>query len=185
MFITGRPGYIIEFAFMRIFEFLLKDDGIFPNSTLPALIYLQAFEQAAPSVMERIFESNDWSNSWRDSIYPYHHYHSITHEVLGIYEGACDLILGGDHGVSCTVKAGDAIIIPAGVAHKNLSATENFKCIGAYPEGKSFDINYGRIGERPGTDKNIANVPLPDTDPVFGPEGNLLNFWSVKVTPAH
>ncbi|HMH33167.1 MAG TPA: hypothetical protein VK543_09075 [Puia sp.] len=170
---------------MRIFEFLLKDDGIFPNSTLPALIYLQAFEQAAPSVMERIFESNDWSNSWRDSIYPYHHYHSITHEVLGIYEGACDLILGGDHGVSCTVKAGDAIIIPAGVAHKNLSATENFKCIGAYPEGKSFDINYGRIGERPGTDKNIANVPLPDTDPVFGPEGNLLNFWSVKVTPAH
>jgi len=38
-------------------------------------------------------------------------------------------------------------------------------------------MNYGKPGERPHTDKNIQQVPLPDADPVYGLEGDLLKFW--------
>jgi len=53
--------------------------------------------------------------------------------VLGIYSGSCDVLLGGEKGIQFTVNPGDIIIIPAGIAHKNVGATEDFKCIGAYP----------------------------------------------------
>jgi uncharacterized protein YjlB len=50
--------------------------------------------------------------------------------------------------------------------------------VGAYPKGQeNYDMNYGKEGERPQTDKNIANVPRPDTDPVYGSEGPLLKKW--------
>jgi uncharacterized protein YjlB len=32
-------------------------------------------------------------------------------------------------------------------------------------------MNYGKPGERPPPDKNIARVALPQTDPVFGKTG--------------
>jgi uncharacterized protein YjlB len=38
-------------------------------------------------------------------------------------------------------------------------------------------MNYGKPGERPKTDDNIASVPLPKTDPVFGKGGGLLEIW--------
>jgi uncharacterized protein YjlB len=39
---------------------------------------------------------------------------------------------------------GDVLLIPAGVAHKNVGASIDFKCVGAYPGGKEFDINLGK-----------------------------------------
>jgi uncharacterized protein YjlB len=171
-------GLII--SMVQVFKYLLQDDGVFPNSKFPVIIYRNAFNiplPQDPEKIEKIFALNDWTNSWRNGIYHFHHYHSIVHEVLGIYSGSCDLILGGEKGIQFTVNIRDVIIIPAGVAHKNAGATHDFKCVGAYPDGKSFDINYGKPGERPQTDKNIQKVPLPGAEPVFGAEGQLFQFW--------
>ena len=38
-------------------------------------------------------------------------------------------------------------------------------------------MNYGRPGERPQADRNIAQVTLPKTDPVYGRDGQLTKYW--------
>ena len=68
-------------------------------------------------------------------------------------------------------------MIPAGVSHKNISQSSDFKVVGAYPPGQKWDMNYGKPEERPKADQNIARVSLPPTDPVYGKEGLLLNYW--------
>ena len=40
------------------------------------------------AVFEELFETNRWGDFWRDGIYNYDHYHSRTHEVLGIARGS-------------------------------------------------------------------------------------------------
>jgi uncharacterized protein YjlB len=86
--------------------------------------------------------------------------------------------LGGDNGVLISIGAGDVIIIPAGVAHKNMGSSDDFGVVGAYPAGQNWDMNYGKGHERPQADKNIARVPLPEKDPVFGAGGPLGQHWS-------
>jgi uncharacterized protein YjlB len=164
----------------KIPHYIIPDNGVFPNSVLPVLFYKSVFQlpnDHAPGVIEEIFDENDWANSWRNGIFNYNHYHSITHEVLGVYCGDCHIQLGGDRGIQLLLDKGDVLIIPAGVAHKNIGSSVNFKCIGAYPNGKEFDINLGKSGERPGTDKNISKVPMPKTDPLYGKEGCLSMYW--------
>ena len=162
-------------------EFLLKGDSRFPNSNLPVLLYkgILNIPFLFPTVHVRnLFKSNGWSNSLDNGIYGYHHYHSISHEVLGIYGGKTTLQLGGEKGVKITVEKGDVLVIPAGVAHKNLGKAEDVKCIGAYPGGMEYDMNYGKPGERPQTDKNIKKVPIPETDPVKGKNDGLTVIWN-------
>lgn len=75
------------------------------------------------------------------------------------------------------VEAGDVIVIPAGVAHKRESASADFLVVGAYPPGQKWDLLRGEDGERPEADERIAEVPLPQTDPVGGAAGPLLRAW--------
>ena len=89
-------------------------------------------------------------------------------------------MLGGDRGTVYKLAKGDVLIIPAGVAHKSVEYTADFVCVGAYPEGKEYDINYGEPGEHPGVDENIQQVPVPETDPVYGNEGPLHDYWKQK-----
>ncbi|HEY1024581.1 MAG TPA: cupin domain-containing protein [Sphingobacteriaceae bacterium] len=157
------------------------DDGSFPNNpVLPIMVYKGALllhpEQDAPAV-KKIFEEHGWSNSWEAGIYDYHHYHSVTHEVLGVICGKAEVQLGGPEGVCVELVRGDVVVIPAGVAHKCLSSSKDFRVVGAYPEGRNYDMNYGREGERPRVDDNIRNVSVPDTDPVYGSEGPLIKNW--------
>jgi uncharacterized protein YjlB len=158
----------------------LKDDGTFPNNaSLPTLIYQGAMEQSddLAAIIEETFQKNQWEGTWRNGIYTYHHYHSTAHEVLGIYQGTAKVQLGGPKGIIAEVKAGDVILIPAGVSHKNLEASADFACVGAYPSGQEYDMNYGKEGERPEADENIKNLPLPPTDPVYGEDGPLMEYW--------
>ena len=164
----------------KIPAFSISDNGTFPNSVLPVLLYKAVFHlpnDHSPNLIEKVFGNNNWSNSWRNGIYTYNHYHSNTHEVMGVYSGDCHVLLGGDRGIQLMVEKGDVLLIPAGVAHKNIGASLDFKCVGAYPEGKDFDINLGKSGERPGTDKNIRKVHIPKTDPIYGKEGCMNLYW--------
>ena len=160
-------------------QFSFRDDGVFPNSVLPVLLYRQAFTEAEDraSVVEQCFAENDWTNSWRNGVYSFAHYHSTTHEVLGAYGGAATLRLGGEHGKNVEVHGGDVIVIPAGVAHQNIGASADFAVVGAYPDGRDWDLLRGLPGERPKVNRNIAALPIPDNDPIYGPEGPLPQIW--------
>jgi uncharacterized protein YjlB len=163
-------------------KFYLKDDGVFPNNSLPVLYYpgvllLPGLFPAGE--VKDIFTQNDWKNPWQSGIYTFHHYHSNTHEVIGVVRGETTIELGGDNGVRLKIQKGDVIILPAGTAHKNLGDENAVVCVGAYPKGKEYDMFYGQEGDRPGTDENIKKVKIPDHDPVFGTQGGVLKYWIV------
>ena len=161
---------------------ILKDDGTYPNhAVLPLLAYQGAVTipgHNPAAIFEALFEANQWGGSWRNGVYGYHHYHSRAHEVLGVYSGTAKVQLGGEQGISVSISQGDVVIIPAGVAHKNLGASHDFRIVGAYPFGQSPDMCYGRPGERPQADHNIASVTLPQSDPVYGIHGPLKEHWA-------
>ena len=161
-------------------SFELADTGVFPNSRLPALIYRGVLSNSkdAASDFESLFERNGWTDSWRNGLYRAHHYHSTAHEVLGVFRGSVKLRLGGPEGSLVELRAGDAAVIPAGVAHKNEAQSADFAVVGAYPAGTSADLRYGKPTERPRSDQNIAKVPLPALDPLNGAGGALARLWS-------
>lgn len=164
---------------METLQFQFEDDGMIPNSVFPLVIYKKAFPFAdyLDNVIQKAFAKNNWSNSWRNGIYPYHHYHSICHEALGVYSGSAQLQLGGDRGSCVEVVAGDVIIIPAGVGHKKITASDDFAVLGAYPAGMEYDLMKAENGDRPSADERIAKVPFPDKDPVKGNKGGIMEFW--------
>ena len=124
-----------------------------------------------------LFEKNNWRNSWANGIYSYHHYHSITHEVLGISRGSATVRLGGENGRDVPIAAGDVVILPAGSGHKKVGSSVDFEVVGAYPDGMDFDIRTGKYGDRPEADRNIMKVPIPVKDPVFGSHGGITEYW--------
>ncbi len=69
-----------------------KKNNFFPNSALPVLICQKAIElpkqkHVAGDMLQTIFTKNKWGNSWGNGIYDFHHYHSNTHECMGIAAG--------------------------------------------------------------------------------------------------
>lgn len=161
---------------------LFADDGRIPNSPLPLLLYRGAFvpdgagDPAAAFV--RLFAQNGWRGAWRNGIYPFHHFHSTTHEVLGVARGQARVRLGGERGAGLVLAAGDVVVIPAGVGHKNEGASPDFLVVGAYPEGRDWDLRRGDPAERPEVLANLASVPLPAADPIHGPNGPLPRLWA-------
>jgi uncharacterized protein YjlB len=162
-----------------------SESGSFPNSQHPVLVYRQVHTPSGGTeridlarFFEQLFAENGWPPAWRNGIYTRHHYHSSAHEALAVYSGSVRARLGGPEGQVIELCAGDVVVIPAGVAHCNEGQSSDFKVVGAYPDGSDFDMNYGRSGERPGSDQRIALVPLPSADPVHGQSGALLQLWS-------
>lgn len=57
-----------------------------------------------------------------------------------VFQGGSRLVLGRERhdtatgGVEVDVKAGDVIVVPAGVSHRSLSAYGDYRYIGVYPE---------------------------------------------------
>ncbi len=154
------------------------DDGIFPNSALPLLVYRAALP-ADPAAMQRAFAANGWSNAWRNGIFTYHHFHSTAHEVLGIAAGEVRVIFGGPSGQEVTVTAGDVVVIPAGIAHRNLGHSAGLLVVGAYPGGMDYDIRRGDPAEIAACRQAIAAVKLPAADPVAGPAAGLRRLWTM------
>ncbi|KAK9791345.1 hypothetical protein WJX73_002544 [Symbiochloris irregularis] len=117
-------------------------------------------------------------------MFPFSHFHSNVHEALGIFRGSALLQFGGDAdaAVQEDVSAGDLIVIPAGVAHKQVEAKGNFMMVGAYPKGApSWDCFKGEGGEQEWQQAmaSIKRTRMPDQDPVFGsdPKAPLFEHW--------
>jgi len=165
---------------LTIIRHMLADDGVFPNNArIPLLLYLQAVPvdvDDLASDFEVLFSEHAWVNAWRNGIYTFHHYHSTAHEVLGLYRGRAVVQFGGEGGITTSVKAGDVVVIPAGVAHKKLSSSPDLAVVGAYPYGQRWDMNYGKSEERPQADQNIRRLSQPEQDPI-GAEPGLTQIW--------
>ena len=160
---------------------LFADDGVIPNHPLwPLIIYRSVVEfkdRLDPAaVMEDLFEANGWSDTWRDGIYDYAHYHSRIHEVLGVARGRGRVRVGGNKGRIFTLKAGDVAILPAGTGHQQLSADDDFLVVGAYPPTGKYD-ECTTAEDRTTALKTIRKVPRPRKDPVYGSDGPLLTQW--------
>ncbi|AQQ53977.1 cupin domain-containing protein [Planococcus lenghuensis] len=154
-----------------------QDDGNIPNNpNLPVLLYKGAFSEN-PSAIEKTFNKHDWTNSWQGGVFDYHHYHSNTHEVLGVRSGSAAIRLGGEQGKTVTVEAGDVAVLPAGTGHKKLEASDDFQVVGAYPSGINPNKKLGKPEERPYALEEIASVPLPMQDPIYGEDGPLFEAW--------
>lgn len=168
----------------RVEEYRFEDDGRIPNNPgLPLLYYPRALgeEYRDPGRCRELLRENGWGGAWVNGVFSYHHYHSVSHEVLCVVSGTARLELGGPSGKTFDVEAGDVIVIPAGVGHRNAGSDGSFRVVGAYPPGQErYDIRTGEPGERPGVLENIRRVALPDSDPVFGPEGPLVERWGIR-----
>jgi uncharacterized protein YjlB len=169
----------------RLETVIFEDDGRVPNSRLPVILYRAAIEpgRADPALaFEQRFARNDWTASWRWSVYTFHHYHSTSHEVLGIAAGRATLRLGGRNGRDFKVEAGDVIALPAGTGHKRVEASPDFLVVGAYPEGRARDLIKPYATNAATHDRalqRIAALPRPKFDPVQGKDGAVLRLWNV------
>ncbi len=168
---------------MRMETATFEDDGRVPNSRFPAILYRGAIEpdEVDPALaFERRFAENDWKNSWRWNIFTFHHYHSTSHEVLGIAVGHATLRLGGRRGRDFTVAAGDVVALPAGTGHKRIASSRDFLVVGAYPEGRDRDLIKPYATPAALHDaalQRIAALPCPSFDPVEGRGGALTRLW--------
>lgn len=98
--------------------YFFPDDGRIPNHPdFPLVVYQNALKDTG--LAERIVTRHGWSNSWSGSVFPYHHYHSNTHEVLIALRGEAVIQFGGEKGAAIPFKSGDAVVIPAGVDIKS------------------------------------------------------------------
>ena len=103
-------------------HYLFAGGGDVPNNPrLPLIVYRGALESGGDAAARcvALFDRNGWTGAWQNGIYSRHHYHSSAHAVLGIAAGWVRVRLGGEGGQSVELRAGDVVMIPAGVAHKN------------------------------------------------------------------
>ena len=152
----------------------------FPNNALPLIVYPGVFspDQAGARVFQALFEKNGWPGAWVDGVYPFYHFHARAHEVLGCARGWARVRLGGPSGRVFTLNAGDAALLPAGLAHCLVEASPDYRIVGSYPRGHSPDLERGDPARYRQAVEEIAGVPRPLTDPVYGPEGPVMTAWA-------
>jgi uncharacterized protein YjlB len=132
-------------------------DQIPNHPRFPVLIY-----RGVDDARERI-AANGWGGSWVNGVFPFHHFHSTSHEVLAVLSGSATLELGGPQGEAFEVRAGDVLVLPAGTGHRRVGADGDFSVLGAYPPGQE-DYDVLRADE-PGARERIASLPVP-SDPL-------------------
>src|SRR5712671_1763119 len=102
--LTGiaRPEAVIPRK-RKAHAILFKGDGETPNNPdFPLILYRSPVRLAGapdpPAVFEVLFAGAGWKPAWRDGIYPYNHFHTGTHEVIGIARGHARVRYGGSKG---------------------------------------------------------------------------------------
>ncbi|MFX5793734.1 hypothetical protein ABTD98_21940, partial [Acinetobacter baumannii] len=79
----------------------LRGNGRVPNSRLPLLIY-RGVAKNGPVVLEEQLRDNAWPPDWHSGfgMYPRHHVHSDTHELIAVTRGTLTGRFGGHDGIS-------------------------------------------------------------------------------------
>jgi uncharacterized protein YjlB len=140
-------------------------------------VYRNAAEQHPERLIER-FRSNGWLNNWQyPGVYTYGHFHSTTHECLGVASGWMEVELFGNGGLCIRVNAGDVLAVPAGVSHNMVDRSEDILMVGGYPEGRDWDNmqdDFLTEETRRAAAKRIMMLPIPEKDPV---NGRAMHEW--------
>jgi len=167
---------------MNTQTYYFTDDGLIPNHIFPVILYQKVIDLADCSDwLENRFKENNWLNNWRDIVLPYDHFHSNTHEVLGLGRGRVSLKIGGSNGRIFDLEAGDVVIIPAGVGHYAISKHTDYQFVGGYPNGLAWDLKTGlEEEERAQMLRRISAVEMPEKDPIFGIEGLMFEKWKAN-----
>ncbi|KAF3482551.1 cupin domain-containing protein [Arthroderma uncinatum] len=153
-----------------------------PNTSLqskPLLIYHSVFDFASSDEVRKHLDTvGAVTPQWTYSMYTTDHFHSTTHEVLGVVAGRAKLCFGHEQNpdrYEPTVSRGDVIIVPAGVSHRLLEDVDGgFAMVGAYPPGKQWDMCYGGE-EDAGKVDSVKSVRWFDRDPVYGHSGPVFD----------
>lgn len=177
----GNP--LVEINLLRQVKarvYLIGSNGsCINNNLLPLVSYgrVLCIQEGDSETLEDLFRYNGWTGCHRNSIPEKHHYHSQAHEALGVYQGYAKVQFGGPCGLIRALYPGDVMIIPSGVAHRNIESSPDFACVSTYPEGQDFDLKYIPHKLSEWHEENIKSTPLPEADPVFGKAGELLSYW--------
>lgn len=161
----------------------LSPDGDIPNNDLPLVLYRHALapDLQNPGGCQALFARNQWRGNWVNGIFDYWHFHVSGHEVLGCVAGSAQVGFGGDGGVEVEMRAGDVVVIPAGVGHKRISEKhDGFTIVGGYPPGHSGEITRPGDVERDEARRRIAGLSLPRADPILGNAGPLMKAWRIR-----
>ena len=113
-----------------------------PNSPLPVLVYRSVLPlDPDPDKVCAKIEPNDWLKGGVFKHYPAHHFHSVTHECYAVFKGRSRLLLGRgpleeerDDDLLVELYMGDAIVLPAGVAHCSVESSDDYEYVGLYPK---------------------------------------------------
>lgn len=158
------------------------DDGETPNNPCLPFVYYRSpvfldprFDSAA--IFESLFAANRWTDAWRDGVYDFLHFHTHSHEVLGIARGHVSVRFGGDGGRTVALKAGDVAVLPAGTGHQRVSQSKDLLVVGAYPIGTRYDEPRPSQVPHEAAVREIARVGMPECDPVYGAKGPLVTLW--------
>jgi uncharacterized protein YjlB len=164
------------------FRFTGDGAGTPNNPRLALVLYRSAVkgdERYHPAtVFEELFRRHGWRKSWRNGIYPFRHFPTTTHEVLGIARGHAVVEFGGAGGRRLAVKMGDVVVLPAGTGHRRLGGSHDLVVVGAYPAGGTYDEPRPGEIDREKAEVSIRRVKLPKQDPVYGGDGPLLELWN-------
>ena len=160
----------------RLETLYFKPNGRVPNSRFPVLIHRAAVNVATGAdladAIEETFRRHDWLNNWRElGVYDYDHFHSTTHEALGMARGWITLRLGGKGGTVVKLTAGDVLVLPAGTSHTRLENSGDSQMVGGYPEGRDWDLirdEQVTESEARAAVKLIGSLPIPAHDPATG-----------------
>ncbi|KAJ9619198.1 hypothetical protein H2203_008527 [Taxawa tesnikishii (nom. ined.)] len=168
---------------LEVVKHQIPAHGLIPNTSIqnkPLLIYRSAFgsKASASQIESQLRSVGVVEPQWRYTMYQQSHFHSTSHEVLGIASGEAKLCFGHEDNpkkVEEVLRKGDVVVVPAGVAHRLLEDLKGgFEMVGSYPTGCNWDMCYGKKGEE-GKIKGIEKLGWFKKDPVYGDEGPALD----------
>ncbi len=151
--------------------------GQVPNNLrFPAVLVRNALGgENDDGAVRALMEENGWTGTWTWRVFDYHHFHPDAFEALAVTRGGATLMLGGPQGETVEVEAGDVMILPPGFGHCQIEMREGFQICGAYPPGQEdYTVVRGTDGYGDAMLAQIAAVPPPKTDPIWGGNGPLL-----------
>ncbi|UKZ81124.1 hypothetical protein TrVFT333_008894 [Trichoderma virens FT-333] len=152
---------------LRISKHQIPAHDLIPNSSLqskPLIIYHSAFsptDASAEQIESHLLKIGVVTPQWRYTI-------RSCQAVFWRRLQSRTCRAGG--------QEGDVIIVPAGISHRLLEDKDGdpFLMVGSYPNGKDWDMCYGKHGEE-SIINNIKDLPWFSKDPIYGDEGPVLS----------